>query len=112
MRKRRRQESVEVQPGLEMVDRETTETESRETESRQSASMQDEGRETESRELPALISKALKAFEDRLQSEDFRPSLADYLKLLQFEQELKKHDKKPTEIKVTWVEPASICSGE
>ncbi len=64
------------------------------------------------RDLPNLITKALDAFETRLQNEDFKPSLAEYLKLLQFEQEIKKGDDKPTEIKVTWVEPELISSEE
>lgn len=91
----RDRESVMFQPGLEVVDLKTPEP-----------------AEREERELPSLISKALKAFEDRLQNEDFRPSLAEYLKLLQIEQELNKKDEKPQEIKVTWVEPGSISFEE
>lgn len=91
----RDEESVGIQPGLETVD-----------------SKAPEPAEREERELPSLISKALKAFEDRLQNEDLRPSLADYLKLLQFEQELTKKDEKPKEIKVTWVEPVSVSFEE
>lgn len=71
-----------------------------------------EATEPGNRDLPNLITKALNAFETSLQNEKFKPSLAEYLKLLQFEQDLKKHDDKPKEIKVTWVEPELISSEE
>jgi hypothetical protein len=49
-----------------------------------------------------LLAKAISGMESRLQSEDYKPSIADYLKLLQFEQEFERET--PKEIKVTWVE--------
>ena len=57
------------------------------------------------RRLPDLVRKALGAFEKRLNDENFKPTLAEYLKLLQFEQEVIQEDEIPREITVTWVEP-------
>ena len=41
--------------------------------------------------------------EDKLRKAEFKPSLADYLKLVQLEKEI--GEEEPKEIKVTWVEP-------
>jgi hypothetical protein len=41
--------------------------------------------------------------EDKLREADFKPSLADFLRLVQLEQET--GEEEPKEIKVTWVEP-------
>jgi hypothetical protein len=41
--------------------------------------------------------------EDKLKEPDFKPSLADFLRLVQLENET--GDEEPKEIKVTWVEP-------
>jgi hypothetical protein len=75
---------------------------------------QDSAEETErpDRYLPDLVRKALDAFEKRLGNEDLRPTLAEYLKLLQIEQEVTKQDKLPREITVTWVEPEADYSEE
>jgi hypothetical protein len=64
------------------------------------------------RNLPTLVRKALEAFEGRLGDENFKPTLAEYLKLLQFEQEVTNEDKLPREITVTWVEPEADYSEE
>jgi hypothetical protein len=50
------------------------------------------------------LEKAIKAVEAKIKSKDFKPTMAEYLKLMQVEKELKQDDAK--EIKVTWVEPA------
>ena len=55
-----------------------------------------------------LVKKARVAFEAKLTGKTFQPSLAEYLKLLQFEQELQQDDKTPKKIEVKWVEPESI----
>ena len=62
--------------------------------------------------MPELVRKALESFEARLGNENFKPTLAEYLKLLQFEQEITKEDKLPREITVTWVEPEADYSEE
>jgi hypothetical protein len=64
------------------------------------------------RGLPELVRKALEAFEKRLDDENFKPTLAEYLKLLQFEQEVAQEDESPREITVTWVEPEADYSEE
>jgi hypothetical protein len=72
----------------------------------------DEETKRPERNLPELVRKALEAFEARLGDKNFKPTLAEYLKLLQFEQEVTKEDKLPREITVTWVEPDADYSEE
>jgi hypothetical protein len=72
----------------------------------------DEQIERPDRNLPDLVRKALEAFEKQLGGENFKPTLSEYLKLLQFEQEVTKEDKLPREITVTWVEPVADYSEE
>jgi hypothetical protein len=50
-----------------------------------------------------LLEKAIEAFEERIQKEEFKPTIAEYLKLVQLEQESDQDNTK--EIKVTWVDP-------
>jgi DNA-directed RNA polymerase subunit M/transcription elongation factor TFIIS len=50
-----------------------------------------------------LLEKAIKSFEKRIEAEDFKPTIAEYLKLLQLEQESEQETEK--EIKVTWIDP-------
>jgi hypothetical protein len=57
-----------------------------------------------------LLAKTIHGIEERLKSPDFKVTLADYLKLLQLEKEM--DEEAPTEIKVTWIEPASSPSAE
>jgi hypothetical protein len=49
-----------------------------------------------------LLTAAMMSFESG-QQKDFKPSLAEYLKLLQLEREFE--DDEPKEITVTWIEP-------
>jgi len=51
-----------------------------------------------------LLDTALGRFEERVRMEDFYPSVADYLKLMQLKRELEEEDQGVREIKVTWVE--------
>ncbi len=80
-----------------------TEWEMFEEEGREEAESEEAARPD--RRLPDLVRKALEAFEKRLNEENFKPTLAEYLKLLQFEQEVIQEDEIPREITVTWVEP-------
>jgi hypothetical protein len=58
-----------------------------------------------------LLDKAIVGIEDRFKAKDFKPTMGDYLKLLQMEIELEQEEVK--EIKVTWVEPTTTPdSGE
>ena len=51
-----------------------------------------------------LLDKAIVGIEDRIKAKDFKPTMGDYLKLLQMEIEIEKEEVR--EIKVTWVEPS------
>ena len=51
-----------------------------------------------------LLAKAIKKFDDRFDT-DFKPTLGDYLKLVQLEMDVEQENTK--EIKVTWVEPTA-----
>lgn len=68
--------------------------------------------EQPARQLPELVKKALEAFESRLQNEDFKPTLAEYLKLLQVEKEISEESEGAREITVTWVDPEPDYSEE
>jgi hypothetical protein len=57
-----------------------------------------------------LLSKAIAAFETRIKEKDFKPTIAEYLKLVQMEQELEQDEAK--EIKVTWIDPLAKSDSE
>ena len=50
-----------------------------------------------------ILATVIANMELQLKDKDFKPSLADYLKLVQLEKDLE--DGETKEIKVTWVEP-------
>ena len=50
-----------------------------------------------------VLDSVITKMEEKLNAEEFKPSLADYLKLMQMEKDLAGEE--PKEIKVTWVEP-------
>ena len=50
-----------------------------------------------------LLDQAIVGIEDRFKAKDFKPTMGDYLKLLQMEIDLEQEEIR--EIKVTWVEP-------
>ena len=58
-----------------------------------------------------LLLKAVDGIEAQLQDKSLKPSLGDYLKLLQLEKELEDGEA-PKEIKVTWVDPAAESKTE
>jgi hypothetical protein len=51
-----------------------------------------------------LLDQAIVGIEDRFKAKDFKPTMGDYLKLLQMEIDLEQEEIR--EIKVTWVEPS------
>jgi hypothetical protein len=57
-----------------------------------------------------VLSGVIKKMEANLKEADFKASLGDYLKLVQMEKEI--GDDEPKEIKVTWVQPEEMKSGE
>ena len=52
--------------------------------------------------ISAFLDNAMRQFEKRLASEEIKPTVGDYLKLVQIEKELDRDEAK--EIKVTWVD--------
>ena len=58
-----------------------------------------------------VLAAAINAFESRLGEKDFKPTIGDYLKLLQMEKELEQ-ERGPREIKVTWIEPEATSNVE
>ncbi|HEY1342928.1 MAG TPA: hypothetical protein VGF59_35745 [Bryobacteraceae bacterium] len=58
--------------------------------------------------ISKLLADAIKGVETKLQSPDYKPTVADYLKLIQMEQEIENESAK--EIRVTWVEPTTVSS--
>jgi hypothetical protein len=57
-----------------------------------------------------LLSGLMGNFEARIEAKELKPTVAEYLKLMQIEQEIEQES--PKEIKVTWVEPETISSVE
>ena len=55
-----------------------------------------------------ILAKVITQMEGKLKDVEFKPSLADFLKLVQMEKDL--DDDGPKEIKVTWVEPVKSSS--
>jgi hypothetical protein len=59
-----------------------------------------------------LLLKAIEGFESRMNAQDFKPTVAEYLKLLQMQQEMDATEDGPKEIKVTWVDPVATSEPE
>ena len=57
-----------------------------------------------------LLADAVKKVEGKLTADDYKPTLADFLKLIQLEKELGQDEAK--EIRVTWVDPEMASSPE
>jgi hypothetical protein len=57
----------------------------------------------EARPEAKVVKKLLEKVEQKLSEEEVKASLADYIRLVQFQKELE--EEQPREIKVTWVEP-------
>ena len=55
--------------------------------------------------IAELLGKAADNFAAKANEADFKPTLAEYLKLVQLEKDLEEEDVK--EIKVKWVEPSA-----
>jgi vacuolar-type H+-ATPase subunit E/Vma4 len=50
-----------------------------------------------------LVSKVIERIEEKLESGEMKPTVGDFIRLLQLEKEL--IEEQPREIKVSWVEP-------
>ncbi|PWU04200.1 MAG: hypothetical protein C5B51_17270 [Terriglobia bacterium] len=57
-----------------------------------------------------LLLSAIESFEKKMKAADFKPTMSDYLKLLQMEREMEHEG--PKEIKVTWVDPKETSVSE
>ena len=60
--------------------------------------------------LSKLLEKMLNAIEKKIEQEDLKPTIGDYLKLMQMEQEVEQETAK--EIKITWVDPTLTSNNE
>lgn len=65
-------------------------------------------RDSERARVSETLDRAIKSVEERIQAHDFKPTIAEFLKLVQLSKELAQDDVK--EIRVTWVEPAVTSS--
>lgn len=60
--------------------------------------------------IAAILKKAVEKFESKLVEDTFQPTVSEYLKLVQIEQEYERELNPPEEIRVTWVEPTTESS--
>ena len=60
--------------------------------------------------VSTLLKKAIKSFDERIAANDFKPTIAEYLKLVQLEQDSEQNT--PKEIKVTWIDPTVTSDSE
>jgi hypothetical protein len=67
-------------------------------------------RDSERARVSDTLERAIKSVEERIQANDFKPTIAEFLKLVQLSKELAQDDVK--EITVTWIEPAVTSSPE
>jgi hypothetical protein len=61
-----------------------------------------------SRSTSELVSKVKETIEEKIAKKEIKPTIGDYIRLLQFEQATE--EEKPKEIRVTWVEPSEETS--
>ncbi|HWB86052.1 MAG TPA: hypothetical protein VG675_18055 [Bryobacteraceae bacterium] len=57
-----------------------------------------------------LLEKVTEGFEQRLKGKDFKPTVGDYVRLLQLQKEM--DQEVPREIEVRWVEPTVTSDAE
>jgi thiamine biosynthesis lipoprotein ApbE len=57
--------------------------------------------------IATILGTAVENFQSKLTDGKFQPTVAEYLKLVQIEQEYEKDLNPPEEIQVTWVEPTT-----
>ncbi len=57
-----------------------------------------------SRKKSAMVRKMIGKVEKKLDEKDIKPTLGDFIKLLQLDDEL--GEEEPREIRVTWIEPS------
>jgi len=62
--------------------------------------------------LIALLESVIEKMQEALKDKSFKPTIGDYIKLVQMEKEIEETADQSKEIKVTWVEPADTENGE
>ena len=67
-------------------------------------------KDSERARVSETLERAIKSVEERIQAKEFKPTIAEFLKLVQLSKELAQDDVK--EITVTWIEPAVTSSPE
>jgi len=70
----------------------------------------EQGGAAESGGRAGVLKRLLKNVEKTLSGKEVKATLGDYIKLVQLQKELDE-ERQPKEIKVTWVEPVEIESG-
>ena len=58
--------------------------------------------------ISGFLANAIKGIEQKIDDKELKPTIGDYMKLLQLEREL--DEDSPKEIKVTWIEPGPESS--
>ena len=61
------------------------------------------------RPADTLVEKVLEEIETKIAEDQLKPTVGDFLRLLQYREEKQEHEQ-PKEIKVTWVEPEEKTS--
>jgi hypothetical protein len=92
--------------GLKNKRKEAAPTDCRECERRDNPEVRERVRVSE------FLEKAIKSAEAKLTSGEFKPTIAEFLKLMQLKKELEQEQDGTKEIKVTWVEPAATSEPE
>jgi hypothetical protein len=62
------------------------------------------------RRITNLLDKAMDKFESEVGDGKVKPSMGDYLKLMQLKQEIEQQDEDAREIEVRWVDPEATTS--
>jgi hypothetical protein len=73
------------------------------------AQEQEAGKPSKEGGCEMTVDEVLQKIAERLSATEIKPSVGDYLRLLQYREE-RAHDEQPKEIRVTWVEPETTES--
>ena len=60
--------------------------------------------------ISKLLTQAIKTMEARFTQQDFKPTVGDYLKLVEMEEEMEQISLAGKEVQATWVDPKTSCS--
>jgi hypothetical protein len=79
------------------------------TKAREAAAGRAAEKKRRGRKKADLVSKFIERIEEKLESGEMKPTVGDFIRLLQLEKELT--EEQPREIKVSWVEPVEQEDG-